>query len=769
MSYNNLEMLTKLSDSEKAKVNEILLEVSKKGKSSQLTDMYYEDYDEIPVDLETFLTSEQYLGNYTNKGKDIYPTWKNELKYVHNPANAIDQWAITGSIGTGKSQPLDSLVFTKNGYIKMRDVKVGTKVINGKGKETIVTDIFPQGKRPTYKMIFSDNSEVLCSDNHLWQVKEYGKGKTMEKVLDTLQIIEGKEKGLKYRIPLPVIDCWEDKNIDLDPYLLGFLLGDGYLKCSSSISVSIYEDDLYDKVNEIITAMGYQLVKSTKPNARDYYITCIKDFGKAPHTNHRSPLLEFIRENDLREKSIEKHIPKHYLYSSIETRTKLLQGLFDTDGYIDSTGNPIYNTSSPQLSEDFTFLVRSLGGTDIVKCKPTYYKKEGIKIKCQDTYEHYIKFNNDFKFYTSEKHKNRFKNKQFGPMRRIKDIQYIGEQEAQCIRVASEDHTYITDNLIVTHNTMCVVFSLCYDLYKIMCLKDPSRFYGLGEDTIYLFFFNLTLKLSERTAYGRFQRALQSSPWFMERGTVSGKKYLEYLPNKNIRFAMGSNLEHALGSACMFAIMDEMSFGKNDDANYQLSKMMEIYNQIHARLGSRFTQGGIVQGRMYLVSSAKATNAVLESFIRDNESQPGMHVSRYKQWEVLPADRWSGKWFKLAVGNDLLPSYIIGENPDPEVVESAERHGYQIMDVPLEKKHDFEVDLNRALIDLAGIALQSAYKYIQYNILSQNFKITNTNPFLKEIIETGMYDSYQIKDFFKPELVPEILYTKKIFIHRRLI
>ena len=316
---------------------------------------------------------------------------------------------------------------------------------------------------------------------------------------------------------------------------------------------------------------------------------------------------------------------------------------------------------------------------------------------------------------------------------------------------------------------MCVVFSLCYDLYKIMCLKDPSRFYGLGEDTIYLFFFNLTLKLSERTAYGRFQRALQSSPWFMERGTVSGKKYLEYLPHKNIRFAMGSNLEHALGSACMFAIMDEMSFGKNDDANYQLSKMMEIYNQIHARLGSRFTQGGIVQGRMYLVSSAKATNAVLESFIRDNESQPGMHVSRYKQWEVLPADRWSGKWFKLAVGNDLLPSYIIGENPDPEVVENAERHGYQIMDVPLEKKHDFEVDLNRALIDLAGIALQSAYKYIQYNILSQNFKITNINPFLKEIIETGMYDSYQIKDFFKPELVPEILYTNKIFIHRRFI
>lgn len=54
LRYNNLEILTKLSDSEKAKLNVILLEVSKKGNSSKLTDMYYTDYDEIPFDLETF-------------------------------------------------------------------------------------------------------------------------------------------------------------------------------------------------------------------------------------------------------------------------------------------------------------------------------------------------------------------------------------------------------------------------------------------------------------------------------------------------------------------------------------------------------------------------------------------------------------------------------------------------------------------------------------------------------------------------------------------
>ena len=92
---DNLQVLEQLTDEEREKVTQILLEVSEKGKSPDLDSLYYEDYEEIPVDLETFLCDEQYLGNYTNGGKDIYPTWKDELKKVHNPLKFVDQWAIT--------------------------------------------------------------------------------------------------------------------------------------------------------------------------------------------------------------------------------------------------------------------------------------------------------------------------------------------------------------------------------------------------------------------------------------------------------------------------------------------------------------------------------------------------------------------------------------------------------------------------------------------------------------------------------------------------
>lgn len=297
-----------------------------------------------------------------------------------------------------------------------------------------------------------------------------------------------------------------------------------------------------------------------------------------------------------------------------------------------------------------------------------------------------------------------------------------------------------------------------------MCLKNPNRFYLGADETIWILFFNLNLKLAERTMWGKFQKALQKSPWFMERGTVTGRTNLVYQPNKDIKLGIGSTEEHALSLAVFIAAIDEMSFGDNDNVDYMQAGMMSIYNQLYLRLSSRFSKGGKIQGRMYLISSAKSTNAVLESFIKDNEGQPGMHVSRYKQWEVLPASKFSGKWFKLAVGNELLSSYIMGVDPTQEEIDKAEEQGYTVIKCPLETLHRFEMDMNRTLIDTCGIAVQSSYKYIPYRIIEPCIG-PSKNPFKDEILKIGLKDNYQIYDFFIPELVPEILYSKKVYVH----
>ena len=291
-----------------------------------------------------------------------------------------------------------------------------------------------------------------------------------------------------------------------------------------------------------------------------------------------------------------------------------------------------------------------------------------------------------------------------------------------------------------TGKSTVATYSMCYELYKLMCLKNPNRFYLGANETIWFLFFNLNLKLAEKTTN------------------------LVYQPNKDIKLGIGSTEEHALSIAVMFTAIDEMSFGDNDNVDYLQAGMMAIYNQLYLRLSSRFSKGGRIQGRMYLISSAKSTNAVLESFIRDNEGQPGMHVSRYKQWEVLPASKFSGKWFKIAVGNEFLTSYIMGTSVTDEQIKEAEMKGYTVIDVPLEMKHRFEMDFNRTLIDSCGISVQSSYKYIPYRIVEPCIG-NGKNPFISEIIKTGLNDNNQIKDYFIPELVPELLYSKKIYIH----
>ena len=357
-----------------------------------------------------------------------------------------------GGAGTGKCLPLNSDIMTLTGYKKMKDIQLGDSLIDGLGKECKVIGIYPQGIQPVYKVTFSDRTSTLCSLDHIWRVGWYSNKQATVK-WDDLTLKEIMKRGLKkknntsgwkFRIPIPKINCWNN-SVPIDPYLLGVLLGDGDLGSSSNIKVSLYEKDIFNKIKIILNNLGYDLhLCDNKSEIKDYSIVC---------STETKGFINYINNLDIRCRSIEKHIPQEYLFTTFENRIKLLQGLFDTDGYIDSHNNFIFTTSSPKLSEDFAFLVRSLGGTDTIVEKPSGYKHNGYYIQCHNHFNHYIKFDNDFEFCTSIKHKKRIKNKQNAPLRRIINIEYVGEEECQCIAVDSLDSTYMTNDLIVTHNT----------------------------------------------------------------------------------------------------------------------------------------------------------------------------------------------------------------------------------------------------------------------------------------------------------------------------
>lgn len=103
----NKEQLDSLSPEERKLALEILEQYAKRGSSDIFNELVYSDYEEIPVDIETFIDDPNYLGNGTmSEGKStVFPYWRNTLKKIFpdNLNTAYNSLILTGGIGLGKS------------------------------------------------------------------------------------------------------------------------------------------------------------------------------------------------------------------------------------------------------------------------------------------------------------------------------------------------------------------------------------------------------------------------------------------------------------------------------------------------------------------------------------------------------------------------------------------------------------------------------------------------------------------------------------------
>ncbi len=113
LNYEQLDlqnkMLDSLSESERKLAISILKEFGEQGKSKTYTDLLYADYKEIPVDIETILTNDNYLGKAWKDagGKPkLYPFWLEQLKklFPTNMDTAYNTLLESGARGIGKSE-----------------------------------------------------------------------------------------------------------------------------------------------------------------------------------------------------------------------------------------------------------------------------------------------------------------------------------------------------------------------------------------------------------------------------------------------------------------------------------------------------------------------------------------------------------------------------------------------------------------------------------------------------------------------------------------
>lgn len=209
------------------------------------------------------------------------------------------------------------------------------------------------------------------------------------------------------------------------------------------------------------------------------------------------------------------------------------------------------------------------------------------------------------------------------------------------------------------------------------------------------------------------------------------------------------------------ALQDELNFGQGSSVHLEQNKILSTYNNIYERIASRFTRDGTNWGTMFLVSSKKSEYDFLETYIRKQKGKPHFYVADAKLWDVKPMGMYSGKKFNLAVGGSNLPSKIIPDNEDPH---EYVLQGYDVIQVPIEHKQSFELDMQSAIMNVAGISITQFMKFMNIDQIQKCYT-TDENPFTQEVIPIGLNDSTLISDYFRPELVPEAIYSRPIFIH----
>jgi ATP-dependent Zn protease len=356
---------------------------------------------------------------------------------------------IPGS-GFAQAQPLDAKILTPDGWTTMGAIAVGDEVIDPEGGTARVSGVFPQGTRDIYRVTFSDGSSTECDLEHLWQVRRHRyRPWRVETLRSIKERLERDSRQNRPYIPLVQNLEFEERELPLDPYLLGVLLGDGCFTGGTPPRLIAAEPELVGAAAARLPAGMWAHEDRGKPGA--YYLTAGKR-GSATNelTNTLKSLVLYGHG------ALTKFVPDVYKYASADTRLEVLRGLMDTDGHVrqDERSEAVFATSSSALADDVVFLVRSLGGTATKRAtgKGSYRHPVHGERPAAPGWHVQIALGPDCNPFRLSRKRDGW-TRAWEPSRRIVSIEKVGRKRAQCIKLDSDNELYVTDDFIVTHNT----------------------------------------------------------------------------------------------------------------------------------------------------------------------------------------------------------------------------------------------------------------------------------------------------------------------------
>lgn len=363
----------------------------------------------------------------------------------------------------GRAQPLSTRVLTPDGFRRIGDVKVGDAVIGSDGRPTEVLGVYPQGFKDIVRVTTQDGASTLCSTDHLWSVytrsdRRRGKG---PRVLAAKEMIGNLRAAHYHRYELPVLAApvaFDAAPVPLDPYALGLMIGHG---CMAGVATPSFTTADPELVEALVAAIP-GIVARRKSDV-DYILNRIASPGEV--VTIENPVTQAMRALGLwGSKSPTKFVPKEYLHNSAGVRLAVLQGLLDSDGGpVSQAGRTCrvqYTTVSDRLRDDVIYLVQSLGGVAYSRTRPAEGRKPGNARGREVPYRHGahvldirlpegcapFRLRRKAEKYSEAGHK--------APRRYVESIESAGTEEAVCIKVAAADSLYVTEDFLLTHNTL---------------------------------------------------------------------------------------------------------------------------------------------------------------------------------------------------------------------------------------------------------------------------------------------------------------------------
>lgn len=210
---------------------------------------------------------------------------------------------------------------------------------------------------------------------------------------------------------------------------------------------------------------------------------------------------------------------------------------------------------------------------------------------------------------------------------------------------------------------------------------------------------------------------------------------------------------HLLGKDVFSLYLDEVNFmeskttqpNRGVDLKEEEGQAYEIYNAARSRIMSRFMRpGGSVPGMTILISSKTNQLSFLDKHIqkvKEDIDKKKVYVADFARWEVQPASRFILKKFKVQVGDAVRASKILKDGEESPV-------GATIVEVPGEFKDEFEMSIERALREVAGVATQGLSPlFREMKTITDCIDTTRKHPFTKQVVSISTMSEIEIIDY----------------------